>query len=245
MPPANAHQYPEKPWSAPSTIAYVRSPKPVAARIAPGMSSLRVPPLAALLAAAELREPDRDHREREVEVEDPAPRRPLDDRAADRRPDDGRDAREGRPEADRAAGLRRRRRARSSASELVVRNAPPIPCSVRAAISTGPSGAAPAMAEATAKAATPALKAVRRPTRSPTAPREEVERGERQRVAEEEPLLAREPEAEILLDRRHRDDDDGGVDERHRRAEDRRRERQAPPRAEVERLHGRRIRSPG
>ncbi len=43
-----------------------------------------------------------------------------------------------------------------------------------------------------------------------------------QRVAEEDPLLACEPEVELPVDRRQRDVDDEGVEERHRRAEDRR-----------------------
>jgi len=70
----------------------------------------------------------------------------------------------------------------------------------------------------------------------------EVEGGERERIGEEDPLLARQAETEILLDRREGDDDHRRVDERERRAEDGGGERQPPPRLEAERLHGRRIR---
>jgi hypothetical protein len=54
----------------------------------------------------------------------------------------------------------------------------------------------------------------------------EVERRQRQRVRQVDPLLAGQPEAEVLANRRQRDDDDGGVDEGERRAEGGGRERE-------------------
>src|SRR5919199_387634 len=57
-----------------------------------------------------------------------------------------------------------------SARLLVVRKAPPTPWSARARIKIASFGAAPASAEAAAKATTPAVKGFRRPSRSPVAP---------------------------------------------------------------------------
>ena len=50
--------------------------------------------------------------------------------------------------------------------------------------------------------------------------REQVERREHERVREEDPLPAGEPEAEVAPDPRQRDVDDRGVHGGHRRAED-------------------------
>src|SRR5439155_24708935 len=56
----------------------------------------------------------------------------------------------------------------------------------------------------------------------------EVQRRERQRVGEEDPLLADEAEVEIVSDGRERDDDDARVNERERRSQHRRGEGEAP-----------------
>ena len=58
-------------------------------------------------------------------------------------------------------------------------------------------------------------------------PADEDQRRERQQVAVGDPLLAREPAAEILLDRRQRDVDDRRVEADHERAHDRGQQAQA------------------
>ena len=166
---------------------------------------------------------------------------PLDERAAGGRPGDRRDARERRPEADRAPRLcavdaaeeRERVRGQERARDALkrprddqgrlVRRRAREERGERESRGAGDEDRPPAVAVADRAA-------------------DEVEGGERERVGEEDPLLARQAETEILLDRRERDDDHRRVDERERRAEDGGGERQPPPRLEAERLHGRRIR---
>ena len=80
----------------------MRSPKPDAASAAPGRSSRPSSSGGVSLQRPSESEHHRGRREREVEEEDPAPRDPFDERAAGGRPGDRGDARERRPEPDRA-----------------------------------------------------------------------------------------------------------------------------------------------
>ena len=187
---------------------------------------------ALLLAPAEVRGDHGEPRERQVDEEDPAPRHPFHERPADRRAGDRGDARERGPEPDRAPGLvavrgaqeRERVRGQERARDplqrageqqhLLVRRCPGEERREREGPGTGDERPPPAVLVAD------------RPAR-------EVERGERERVGEEHPLLPGEAEAEVLLDRRQRHDHDRRVDERQRGADDRRRQRQ--PAALVER----------
>jgi hypothetical protein len=205
----------------------VRKPKPEPAQ------ALR----RGFVAAADHRERDGGGRERQVEEEDPAPGNPLHERASCRGAEDGGDARERRPEADRPTGLRpvdrteeRERVGREEGAGDALEGAREDQhCFVRR-------GAGEERGEREARRAgdedRPAAVAVA------DCPADEVESGKRQRVGQEDPLLAGQPQPEVLLDRGERNDDDGRVDERERRAEDGRRECQASPCIEPEGVHG-------
>ena len=108
-----------------------------------------------------------------------------------------------------------------SASEFVVRNAPATPWSVRATIRSAPSGAAPARSGGERRSRPrPQTNARPAPVAVSDRPGRQVERRERERVGEDDPLLPGEAEVEVALDRRQRDEDDRGVDERERGADD-------------------------
>ena len=110
----------------------------------------------------------------------------------------------------------------------MVTNAAATPWTARAAISTPPVGASAGEhgGEREADNAGHECLAAAAPVADRTGG--QVERGERERVGQEHPLLADEAEVEVVLDRRQRDDDHGRVDERERRPEHGRGERQTP-----------------
>ena len=126
---------------------------------------------------------------------------PLGQRAADRRPGDRRDARERRPEPDRAARRRRRRRreaGRASSWSGTRRRRPAARARRSAARRSAPRPRGPTSRRSRR------ARDERRPAPVAVADRAagEVEGGEGERVREEDPLLAREAEVEVALDRR-------------------------------------------
>ena len=120
--------------------------------------------------------------------------------------------------------------ARSSARLPGVSSAPKIPWIARAAISTSLVGRDAGEHGCSRKAGHADDERVRVAVAVAERARRQIERRQRERVAEEDPLLARQPEPELLVDRRQRDVDDEGVEKRHRRPEDRRHEHEALPR---------------
>ena len=162
----------------------------------------------------------RDDRERHVDEEDPAPGRVLDEPAAAERPDHERDAGPGRPGADRGAAFlaaeRRRDHGQAGRGEDRPRGALQAAREdQRGAVGRG--GAEdrgeperrdpdqeepPGAEEVTERAA------------------DEQQRAEGEEVGIDDPLLQREPAAEVVLDGRQRHVHDRGVDEHDHRTED-------------------------
>ena len=113
----------------------------------------------------------REEHERDVDGEDPAPGRRVDEVAAAERADDRRDPRPRRPGPDRHAALVAAGRPTTiTASALGVSSAPKTPCSARPAISTSIDGASAQTSETAPKPATPIAKTRRSPSRSPSEP---------------------------------------------------------------------------
>ena len=73
----------------------------------------------------------------------------------------------------------------------------------------------PQTSDAPANSAIPAMNSRRRPSRSASAPAEQQEAAEDQRVGVQHPGEALLREAEVALDRRQRDVDDGRVQDDH------------------------------
>jgi hypothetical protein len=180
-------------------------------------------------AATAVGEEDGRERERQVDEEDPAPRDPLDDDAAERRSADRDHAREGGPEPDGAARVGAVRlpeerqavgRHEGTCDPLQRPGRDQDAAGGRRACERRSGGEAddPEHERLTASAAI-----ADRTGR-------QIEGRERERVGEKDPLLAGEAEAEVAVDRRQRDDDDARVDERERRSEYGGGERHAPER---------------
>ena len=179
--------------------------------------------------------------ERQVEEEDPAPGDPLDERAAGGGSRDRGDARERRPQPDGTSGFgtvdaaekREGVRGQERAGDALERPRDDECGLVRRGAREQGGDCEAGRARDEDPAAAVAV---------PDRAADEVQGRERQRVGEEDPLLACQAEPEILLDGRERHDDHRRVDERQRRPEDGGGEGQPSPRIEAERLHGRRIR---
>ena len=111
-----------------------------------------------------------------------------------------------------------------TASALGVSSAPNTPCSARPAISTSIVGASAQSIETDAEPADADREHAPLAVEVAERARDEDQRAERQQVRVRHPLLAGEPAAEVLADRRQRDVDDRRVEARDERAHDRRRE---------------------
>jgi hypothetical protein len=171
--------------------------------------------------AGDERRHDRDERKRDVEEEDHAPRDRVHERAADHRSGGGRDPRPRRPGADRLTRLvlvRRAQQGEAAGGEQGAEDALYGACGDEdpgARCEAGKHGSDREPGDADDERVRVAVAVAERARR-------EVEGGEGERVAEEDPLLAGQAEAEVLVDRRQGDIDDERIEERHRRAEDRR-----------------------
>ena len=100
-----------------------------------------------------------------------------------------------------------------------VSSAPPMPCSTRAAISTSAFGASPHSREARANQIVPMTKTRRRPSRSPSDPAEQDQRGHGEEVAVGDPLQLRQRRVEVGAHRPQGDVDHRAVEQRQPRAE--------------------------
>ncbi len=100
----------------------------------------------------------------------------------------------------------------SAAGETI---APPSPCRPRATSSMPSDCESPQISEAPEKSAIPATNSRRRPSRSASAPAEQEEPAEHQRVGVQDPGQALLREADVALDRRQRDVDHGRVQDDH------------------------------
>src|SRR6185436_8381822 len=153
-----------------------------------------------LVALTGLGEDDGERREREVDEEDPAPRDPLDERAANGRPRNRGYCRERRPEPDRASGLvavdaaqkGERVRRQKGARDPLQR--------------AGEDEKAARRGEAGEDRGNGEARGSRDERRSPPVAvadgaADEIERSEGERVGEDDPLLAGEAEVEVLRDR--------------------------------------------
>ena len=107
-----------------------------------------------------------------------------------------------------------------TASPAGVSIAPATPWSPRARISVVPSGAAAQRIDVEPEADDPDQEQPARAEEVAERAADEEQRAERQQVRVDDPLLEREPAAEVVLDRRQRDVDDRRVDEDDDRAED-------------------------
>ena len=178
-----------------------------------------------VVAAPGQGEGDGDGRERDVDQEHPPPRDGLHDDAAKRRPADRRETRQRGPETDRPAGLARpghaeQRQARRRQHRTTY--------SLQSAAADQHRLARRKRREEGCKREEDDADDERAAETDAVADRtaHEVERRERERVGEVDPLLAAEAEPEVLLHLRQRHDDHGRVEERERRAERRREQRQ-------------------
>ena len=108
-----------------------------------------------------------------------------------------------------------------TASALGVSSAPNAPWSARAPTSTSIVGASAHSSELTPKPATPIENTLRSPNTSPRRPPTRMSEPRTSRYAFDDPLLAGQAAAEILLDRRQRHVDDRRVEQRDERAHDR------------------------
>ena len=95
-----------------------------------------------------------------------------------------------------------------------------MPCRPRARISVVPSGAAAQRIEVSAEADDPDQEQAPRAEQVAERAADQEERAERQQVGVDDPLLQREPAAEVALDRGQRDVHDRRVDEDDDGAED-------------------------
>src|SRR5581483_4965953 len=179
-------------------------------------------------------EGERDERDRDVDEEDHAPGRDVDEPAADGRADHERDAAPGRPLPDRRAARRARERRREHrerrGSEERARD------SLQAAEDDERGRVRRRRAEDRDGAEARDADREHAELDEDLAERaaDEDQGAEREEVRVDDPLLRREPAAEVVLDVRQRDVDHRTVDERHRRAQDARDER---PAREVRHLH--------
>ena len=113
------------------------------------------------------------------------------------------------------------------ASEAGVRSAPAMPWTARKTMSAGAVRGDRAEQGGGGEGRDPDREDPRLPEDVAERAADEDQRAEGEQVGVDDPLLRREPAAEVGLDRRQRDVDDRAVDEGHRRAEDARDERPA------------------
>ena len=106
-------------------------------------------------------------------------------------------------------------------------SAAPAPWTTRAAMSISPLVARPQASEAAVNTTIPRTKIEAPAVRVGQLPADQHQRGERERVAGDDPLELRQPDAEVALDRRQRDVHDRVVQHDHEQPERHRRER--PP----------------
>ena len=218
MPTTAAGHTPPTPLACTSTSAYVTPVRPTAVRPAPTRSSVDRPLRSSPGRVRRQREHHHHDGQRQVEEEDPAPRNRLDDQAAERWPTDRRDARQRRPEADRAPRLvrpdhaqqRQARRRQGRAADSLQRTARDERGLRRGCCAEHGCGREEHDADD------------ERPSQADTVadrPADEVQRRKRQRVAEHDPLLAGEPETQILLHAWQSHDHHGSVEKGERGAE--------------------------
>jgi hypothetical protein len=154
--------------------------------------------------------------ERDIDGEDPAPRRIVDQQAAAEWPDHHRDAGPRRPRPDRRASLLGRERRGDDRQRGRHEQRPRDPlqrarrdqqlgCRGERAHDRGDAEADQPGGEHLAAAEQVAERAA-----------DQQQRAERQQVGLDDPLLRREPGVEVVADRRERDVDDGPVDEHDR-----------------------------
>ena len=114
-----------------------------------------------------------------------------------------------------------------TASALGVSSAPNTPWSARAPTRTSIVGASAHSSEVTPKPPTPIENTRRSPNTSPRRPPTRISEPSDEQVGVDDPLLAGQAAAEVLLDRRQRHVDDRRVEQRHERAHDRREQAEA------------------